>query len=127
MDDGRNRLSHDAGCVIAGAVFFGYFLLLPKESNETHANKIGTTKIPNAVAHNMPPTTAAPMPFRAAEPAPSAVANGMHATINASEVIKIGRNLSVAASTAARAGSMPPSTFVFANSTISIAFKLLCK
>ncbi len=33
MDDGRNRLSHDAGCVIAGAVFFGYFLLLPKESN----------------------------------------------------------------------------------------------
>ena len=33
MDVGRNRLSHDAGCVIAGAAFFGYFLSLPKESN----------------------------------------------------------------------------------------------
>ena len=33
MDDGRNRLSHDAGCVIAGAVFFGYFLCPHKESN----------------------------------------------------------------------------------------------
>ncbi len=39
MDDGRNRLSHDAGCVVAGAAFFGYFLSLPKESNTTHATK----------------------------------------------------------------------------------------
>ena len=33
MDVGRNRLSHDAGCVIAGASFFGYFLSTRKESN----------------------------------------------------------------------------------------------
>ncbi len=40
MDDGRNRLSHDAGCVIAGASFFGYFLCSVKESNEHTSSNV---------------------------------------------------------------------------------------
>jgi len=38
MDDGRSARAINAGCINAGAAFFGYFLSLPKESNMNRQN-----------------------------------------------------------------------------------------
>ena len=85
-------------------------------------SKLMPQELPSIVANNMPPTTATPIPLRAAEPAPAAIANGKQPIMNANEVIKIGRKRKPAASSAALIGSMPLSTRTLANSTINMPF-----
>ena len=73
----------------------------------------------------MPPNTAVPSDLRALAPAPVANTSGSTPRMNANEVIRIGRNRSRAASTAAsrdRSGPVPRRSR--ANSTIRIAFLL---
>ena len=58
----------------------------------------------------------------ATAPAPVAKISGDIPKTNARDVIRIGRNLSLIASSVALINSIPLSTLVLANSTISIAF-----
>ena len=74
------------------------------------------------VSSAIPPTTVVPIAFREAAPAPLAMTSGRQPTMNASEVITIGRIRSRAASIAACRTGMPRSTRTLANSTIRIAF-----
>jgi hypothetical protein len=71
--------------------------------------KSGTKKTARMVAENMPPMTPVPMAFWPPEPAPEEMANGMTPRMNASEVMRIGRNRWCAAFTVASVSSMPPS------------------
>ncbi len=62
------------------------------------------------------------MTLRASAPAPLAVSSGVTPRMNANAVIRIGRNLSLAALSADSTSSMPFSCSIFANSTMRIAF-----
>ncbi len=70
----------------------------------------------------MPENTAVPSVWRSSAPAPTAQTSGETPKIKDSEVIRIGRNRSRAASTAASMRSRPWSSICLANSTIRIAF-----
>ncbi len=82
----------------------------------------GTIKIAKPVAASIPPITVQPIVCLAIAPAPVANAKGETPSINAREVISIGRSLSLTADVTALRSGMPWSTRTFANSTISIAF-----
>ena len=82
----------------------------------------GTKKIPIKLAASIPPITVVPMICRATDPAPVAVHNGTHPSMNAKDVIKIGRKRSRAPWSAASARGFPLSYSSLANSTIRIAF-----
>ena len=77
---------------------------------------------PRKVAASMPPITPVPMAWRAFAPAPEEIASGVTPMMNASEVIRIGRRRSLAASTTACASGLPALRSWIANSTIRIAF-----
>src|SRR5579875_397171 len=85
-------------------------------------NNTGTIKMANKVAANMPPNTVQPMVARATAPAPVAKAKGNTPNIKAMEVMIMGRNLSLTASSVAGITSIPLSTLSLANSTIRMAF-----
>ncbi len=70
----------------------------------------------------IPPNTVNPIVLRATAPAPVANTNGITPKINAMDVIKMGRNLSLTASTVDCINSSPLSTLTLAYSTIRIAF-----
>ncbi len=70
----------------------------------------------------MPPITPVPIAFCPPDPAPLEIASGTTPRMNASDVIRIGRNRSCAAATAASRKPFPASKFALANSTIRIAF-----
>ncbi len=74
------------------------------------------------VAVSMPPMTAMPISFWLADPALLAMASGRTPRRNAMEVIRIGRILSRAASTAASSAERPSSCSSRANSTMRMAF-----
>jgi hypothetical protein len=76
------------------------------------------------VAAIMPPNTAVPSERRAAAPAPVAPTSGKMPKMNANDVIRIGRNRSRDASTAASRMLRPWLRSSRANSTIKIAFLL---
>ena len=63
-----------------------------------------------------------PMTLRASAPAPLATSSGSTPSMNEKAVIRIGRNRSRAADSAASRADSPSSDFNFANSTIRIAF-----
>ena len=84
--------------------------------------KSGTKKIARNVAASMPPMTPVPTEWRAPAPAPLENASGSTPRMNASEVIRIGRNRSRAASSAAAGVDSPSWCFIDAYSTIRIAF-----
>ena len=69
-----------------------------------------------------PPSTPIPMAFCAPAPAPLASASGSTPKPNASDVMRIGRSLSFAASSVAGISSIPSSTRALANCTIRMAF-----
>ena len=77
---------------------------------------------PTAVATSIPENTAVPMRFCAAAPAPLASTSGTTPMMNANAVIRMGRNRSLAASSAASSIERPASCCAFANSTIRMAF-----
>jgi hypothetical protein len=79
-------------------------------------------KMPITLAASMPPITVVPMIWRATEPAPDAVHSGTLPRMNAKEVIRIGRNRSLAPSRAASTRFLPFANCSLANSTIRIAF-----
>ena len=66
--------------------------------------KTGTKMVEIKVAASMPPKTPVPIEWRAAEPAPVARSIGVTPKMKASEVIKMGRSRSPAASIAASNG-----------------------
>ena len=66
--------------------------------------------------------TPVPVECRAPAPAPVEIASGVTPRMNASDVIRIGRNRSRDASIAAADGDNPSCVFSTANSTIRIAF-----
>ena len=70
----------------------------------------------------MPENTAVPSAWRSSAPAPTAHTSGTTPKMKASDVIRIGRSRSRAASTAAAKRSRPWSSSCLANSTIRIAF-----
>ena len=75
------------------------------------------------VAAVIPANTAVPSDQREADPAPVAIMSGMTPRMNANDVMRIGRNRSLEPSIAASTIDIPSfSCFVFANSTIRIAF-----
>ena len=63
--------------------------------------------MPKTVAKHIPPTTATPMPQRAAAPAPVAKASGRQPMMEVKAVMRIGRKRSFAASLTASTGSIP--------------------
>ncbi|MNI75670.1 hypothetical protein D3C73_1318450 [compost metagenome] len=73
----------------------------------TTTKKVGTKITANGVAASMPPNTPRPTARWLAAPAPVAMASGTTPRMNASDVIKIGRNRSLAASTADSYSPMP--------------------
>jgi hypothetical protein len=100
----------------------GAFLRPAPESFSTSTKSIGTSRTPRMVAISMPENTATPMTFRASAPAPVARTSGTTPRMNANAVIRIGRNRSLADSSAALRASLPCSRSILANSTIRIAF-----
>ena len=88
-----------------------------------YVQKRGIKNVPMNVATSIPPMTPVPMACRLAAPAPLLIARGNTPILNARDVITIGRNLSLAASTADSIISKPScSRLCCANSTIKIAF-----
>ncbi len=80
-------------------------------------------KIARKVAVSIPPITPVPIACWLAEPAPLLIASGSTPRMKASEVIRIGRRRSRAASSAASTGPIfSPTCSSRANSTIRIAF-----
>src|SRR5690606_1652393 len=59
----------------------------------TTTKNTGTKKIANTVAENIPPNTPVPIAFWLPEPAPVLNTKGVTPSINASEVIMIGRKI----------------------------------
>ena len=88
----------------------------------TTTKNSGTKKIASTVADIIPPMTAVPSACCAPEPAPEPITIGNTPSVNASEVIKIGRKRSRAASIAASLADLPWVTSSLANSMIKIAF-----
>src|SRR5437773_1913759 len=82
----------------------------------------GTKKIARKVAASIPPMTPVPTERRAPAPAPAEIARGSTPKMNASEVIRMGRKRSRAASSAAAAVDRPSWCFSTAYSTIRMAF-----
>ena len=78
--------------------------------------------MPIDVANSMPANTPVPSECRLPAPAPLAMTSGETPRMNANEVMRIGRNRSRAASTAASRRLVPRLRISFANSTIRIAF-----
>ena len=70
----------------------------------------------------MPPITPVPMSFWLPAPAPVEMASGETPAMKASEVIRIGRRRSRAASIAAASGAAPRCSASWANWTIRMAF-----
>ena len=64
-------------------------------------------KMAMPVAASIPPITVVPMICRPTEPAPLAMNKGTQPRTNANEVIRIGRNLSLAPSNAASTTGLP--------------------
>ena len=92
----------------------------------TRTKNIGTKKIARTVADNIPPITQIPISLRPAAPAPVLTANGRTPSMNANEVIRIGRRRILEASTTESVKRCPLSYNSFANSTISMAFQRFC-
>ena len=84
--------------------------------------KTGVKKMPNKVTPIIPLNTAVPSACRISAPGPLATTKGNTPSVNANEVIKIGRSRSRAASVAAVNRSRPRSISCLANSTIKMAF-----
>ena len=74
------------------------------------------------VAAIIPPMTPVPTERRAPAPAPVEKASGITPKMKASEVIRMGRNLRRAASSAEAAADRPSRSLSSANCTIRIAF-----
>jgi hypothetical protein len=83
---------------------------------------MGTKKIARKVAASMPPITPVPTECRAPAPAPWRAPAAAHPRMNASDVIRIGRNRRRAASSAAAEADRPSWYFSSAYSTIRMAF-----
>jgi hypothetical protein len=81
--------------------------LLAPDHFSTKKKIAGTKKIPIALAASIPPITVVPMIWRATEPAPVVVHSGTQPSMNAKDVIKIGRRRSRAPSSAASARGFP--------------------
>ncbi len=79
-------------------------------------------KMASAVAASMPVTTTVPRIRRDAAPDPVATHSGTHPRMNANDVMRIGRSLSFAPSSAASTRLIPSSSLALANSTIRMAF-----
>ena len=79
-------------------------------------------KIPNTVTPSIPENTAVPKACRISAPAPVPSTSGTTPRMKASDVIRIGRSRSFAASSTASAAVAPASCRCLANSTIRIAF-----
>jgi hypothetical protein len=90
------------GAGFASSVFF-----LPPANRSTTTNSAGMKKIPRSVAASIPETTAVPSIRRAAAPAPVATHSGMHPKMNANDVMRIGRNRSLAPPSAASTTDLP--------------------
>ena len=76
----------------------------------------------STVAEIMPPATPVPMSCRLADPAPVLNASGITPRMNASDVIRIGRNRKCAASSVASIKPLPCACKSLANSTMRMAF-----
>ena len=74
------------------------------------------------VAISIPKNTVVPIEWRLTAPAPPATSSGETPKMKASDVIRIGRSRSRAASDAALSSGTPCSCSELANSTIRIAF-----
>ena len=85
-------------------------------------NRIGIINIPSRVPISNPPTAPVPIERFPAAPVPVANTNGNNPTIKAKEVIKIGRNLALAAPNAESTMEFPALRRCMANSTIKMAF-----
>ena len=83
---------------------------------------IGMSSTPRIVAMSMPENTAMPITLRDSAPAPDAVSSGTTPRMNANAVMRMGRNRSFAALSAASMSGFPWSYSIFANSTIRMAF-----
>jgi hypothetical protein len=68
----------------------------------------------------MPLKTAVPSACRISEPGPNAITNGQTPSVNANDVMRIGRNRNRAASTAASRRSAPASIFFERNIPIVV-------
>ena len=88
----------------------------------TTTKNSGTKNTDSSVALSMPPITPVPIEFWLAEPAPEASTSGSTPRMNASEVIRMGRNRRCAASSTASTALRPCACNSFANSMISTAF-----
>jgi hypothetical protein len=84
--------------------------------------KNGTKKIARKVAASIPPMTPVPTECRAPAPAPLEITSGRTPRMKASEVMRMGRKRSRAASTDAADTESPSWVFNSAYSTIRIAF-----
>ncbi len=84
--------------------------------------KTGVRKIPKTVTPSMPLNTAIPSDRRISEPAPAATARGITPTMNANEVIRIGRSRCRHASRVASCRDKPSRCICLAYSTIRMAF-----
>jgi len=83
-----------------GAVF-DVFCKEPEVHFRMTWKNTGVKKIPNKVTPSIPKKTAVPRVRRISAPAPSAMTSGSTPRMNAKEVMMIGRNRTLAASTAA--------------------------
>ncbi len=88
----------------------------------TTTKNSGTQKIASTVAVIMPPITPVPMACWLPAPAPVDTASGNTPSMNASEVITMGRRRMRHASTVASTRPLPCSYWLLANSTIRMAF-----
>ena len=84
--------------------------------------KTGITKTPKIVPTSIPPTAPVPIDRLPFAPTPVEIIRGIKPKMNASEVIKIGRNRALAASIAACTIGIPFSRLATAYCTIRIAF-----
>ena len=100
--------------------FLVFFILFSSFWKATYSD--GTTRTPQIVAINIPPKTEVHRACLLAAPAPDAVIRGTTPRMKAKEVIRIGRNRSLAPSLAAVNNSIPSSCLSLANSKIRIAF-----
>ena len=88
----------------------------------TSIKKIGTKNTARTVAESIPPITQIPISLRPAAPAPVLMASGSTPSMNANDVINIGRKRMRDASITDSDKRCPLSYNSLANSTIRIAF-----
>ena len=112
---------HTAATAVCLIIFFVFLFNLSFILNISTKKK-GTKSMPTVMATSIPKNTPVPMSRLAAEPGPEASTRGTSPSMNASDVITIGRKRNRAAVRAACTTSTPLSTSSFANSTIRMAF-----